>query len=146
MPAYLLRDPLIVRKSANEIKCLEDALWAERLDQSFRQVLADNLSAMLGSNQGYTSASEPDRGMVRVSVEVKQFDVDTQGRGTLIAWWHLTAPGSDKPVKGGQTRLSRAGPSPRGNPQAIATTLSALTADFSQELAQAIHQSAATRP
>ena len=146
MPPYLLRDSLVVRKSATEIQYLEQALWAERLDQSFRQTLADNLSTLLSSNQVSLSASERQEVRLKVSVEVKQFDVDTQGRGTLIAGWRVTAPGSDKTLSSGQAELSRAGPSPRGNPQAIATTLSALTAEFSRELAQGIRQSAERAP
>jgi uncharacterized lipoprotein YmbA len=146
MPSYLLRDAMVIRKSANEFEYLETALWAERLDQCFRQTLADNLSTLLRSNQVYTSASDRDRVMVRVSVEVTQLDVDTQGRGSLIAGWRLTLPGSEKPVKSGLARLNRPGPSPLANPQVIATTLSALTVDFSQELAQAIRETAQARP
>src|SRR5580698_3743920 len=47
MPAYLLRDSVAVRNGANEIEYLEDALWAERLDRSFQQTLALNLSKLL---------------------------------------------------------------------------------------------------
>jgi hypothetical protein len=77
-----------------------------------------------------------------VFINVEQFDIDTQGHGTLIASWRITAPGSEKLLKSGQTRLTRTGPVPRGKPQVIVATLSALTAEFSRELAQAIHQSA----
>jgi uncharacterized lipoprotein YmbA len=146
MPDYLLRDSIVVRKSDTEIEYLEEVLWAERLDQSFRQTLADNLSTLLRSNQLYASASERDRAMVKVSVEVKQFDVNTQGRGTLIAWWRVTGPGGNKTASSGEANLSRTGASPRGNPQVIATTLSELAAEFSQELAQAIRESAKVKP
>ncbi len=138
MPSYLLRDSMVVRKNADEVEYLETALWAERLDHSFRQTLAQNLSMLLASDRACLSASERDRLVVRVSVDVEQFDVDTEGRGTLLAAWRLTAVGADKPIKRGQVHLTRSGPSPRGNPQAIATTLSALTADFSREVAQGL--------
>jgi NTP pyrophosphatase (non-canonical NTP hydrolase) len=49
-------------------------------------------------------------------------------------------------VKSGLTRLARPGPAPLANPQAIATTLSALTAEFSGELAQAIREAAQAKP
>jgi uncharacterized lipoprotein YmbA len=132
MPSYLLREAMVVRKSANEFEYLEDALWAERLDRCFQRTLSNNLSSLLASDQVHE---------VRVSVEVEQLDVDTQGRGTLLAWWRLTLPGSEKSVKSGLTRLTRPGPTPLGNPQVIATTLSALTAQFSQELADVIGSS-----
>ena len=146
MPAYLLRNSIVVRKGANEIEYLEDASWGERVDQSFQQTLAANLSILLPSGRVYLSAWERDQVKVRVFVNVEQFDVDTQGRGTLIASWRITAPGSEKPLKSGQARLARPGPAPHGNPQVIVTTLSALTAEFSRELAQAIHQSAELTP
>ena len=146
MPSYLLRDSMVVRKSATELEYLEDALWAERLDQSFRQTLAANLSLLLASDQAQPSASERHQVGMRVSVEVEQFDVDTQGRGTLLAKWRLTFAGSDKPVNSGLARLTRPGPAPLADPQAIATTLSALTAELSHELAQAIRQTSQTKP
>jgi uncharacterized lipoprotein YmbA len=145
MPAYLLRDSMVIRKSANEVDYLETALWAERLDRSFRQTLEQNLWLLLASDPAYLSASEHDRVGVRVSVNVQRFDVDIEGRGTLLAIWRFTGVGADKPMNTGQVRLTRPGPSPRGNPQAITTTLSALTADFSREVFQALGESVHSR-
>jgi uncharacterized lipoprotein YmbA len=142
MPSYLLRDSMVVRKSAHEVEYLETALWAERLDQSFRHTLAENLSLLLAVDGAALPVSERDR--ARVSVDVEQFDVHTDGQGTLLAEWRLTT-GSNKPIKSGHVRLLRPGPSPRGNPQAIATTLSALVGEFSRELAQALLESAQAR-
>ena len=142
MPSYLLRDSMVVRKSADEVEYFETALWAERLDQSFRQTFAENLSLLLASDRAYLAAAERDRVALRVSVNVQQFDVDAEGRGTLLAEWRLTVAGADRPMKIGQAHWTRPGPSPRGNPQAIATTLSALLAEFSRELAQALREPA----
>ncbi len=145
MPDYLLRDSMVVRKGDNEFQYLETALWAERLDQSFRRTLSQNLSVLLASDRIYLNAAERDQGEVRVSVDVQQFDVDTEGRGTLLAVWRLTAVGANKPMKTGQVHLTRSGPSPRGNSQAIATTLSALLAEFSRDVAQALRESVQAR-
>jgi len=142
MPSYLLRDSMVVRKSADEVDYLETALWAERLDHSLRQTLSQNLSTLLASDGASVSASQRDRLVRRVSIDVEQFDVDTKGTGTLLAGWRLTAVGADKPMKIGQAHLTRPGPSPRGNPQTIAATLSALTEEFSRDLAQALRESA----
>ncbi len=142
MPPYLLRSSLAVRKGVGEIQYIEDALWAEPLDQDFQRTLAANLSRLLPTAQIYLSAWERDQVKVGVFVTVEQFDVDTQGRGTLSAWWRITFPGSDKPVKSGQVNLVQTGASPRGNPQAIVATLSALTADLSRLLAAGIRESA----
>jgi len=141
MPPYLLRKALVVRHGPGEIEYLEEALWGEKLDQTFQQTLAANLSTLLPSDRVYLSAWERDQVRVKVLVTVEQFDVDTKGRGMLIASWRITAPGTDKLLKNGQSRLARTGPPPRRNPQVIVTTLSALTAEFSRELTQAVQQS-----
>src|SRR5262245_16482120 len=47
MPSYLLRESLVVRKSASEFKYLDNARWAERLDQCFRRTLTEDLSSLL---------------------------------------------------------------------------------------------------
>ena len=146
MPSYLMRHSMTVRKGAAEIEYLENAVWAERLDQCFQRTFAANLSTLLPSDQVYLSAWERGQVMVRVFVNVEQFDVDTHGRGTLIASWRITAQANDKPLRIGQSRLARVGPAPHARPQVIATTLSALTAEFSREVAQAIHQSAEASP
>jgi len=141
MPSYLLRDSMALRNGANEIEYLEDALWAERLDQCFQRTLAANLSRMLSSERIYLADWGRDQVMLRLFVSVQQFDVDTYGHGALIAQWRITTPDSDVPLKSGHARLDRNGASPRGNPEVIATTLSGLAAEFSTELAQAIRES-----
>jgi len=142
MPSYLLRNSMAIRNGANEIQYLEDARWAERMDQCFQRALAANLSRLLPSDNIYLSDWGRDQVKVRVSINVQQFDVDTRGNGTLIAEWRINAPDSGTSFKSGQAKLTRTGASPRGNPEAIATTLGELTAEFSRELAQSIRESA----
>ena len=146
MPSYLLRNSMAVRNGGNEIEYIENARWAERLDQCFQRTLAANLSRLLPSDSVYVADSGRDQAQARVFINVQQFDVDTQGRGTLIAQWRITAPGSDTPLKSGEARLAQAGPSPHGNADVIATTLSDLAAEFSRELAQSIRESVKSSP
>jgi uncharacterized lipoprotein YmbA len=146
MPAYLMRDSMAVRDGANEIEYLEDALWAERLDRSFQQTLAINLSKLLPSDRIYLTDWGHDQVRASVYVSVQQFDVDSTGQGTLAAQWRINAPADNTPLKSGQIRLVQKGSSPRGHPEVIAATLSDLTAEFSRELAQAINESAKPKP
>jgi uncharacterized lipoprotein YmbA len=142
MPSQLLRDSMSVHSGANEVEYLENALWAERLDHSFERTLAVNLSRLLSSDSVYLAEWGRDQAMVRVSINVQQFEVDTRGTGTLVAQWRITAPEKDLLLKSGLARLSRTGASPRNKPEVIATTLSELEAEFSRQLAQAIRDSA----
>ena len=143
MPAYLLRDSIAVRNGLNEIEYLENALWAERLDQSFQRALAADLYRSCSATNDFPE-SERKWQRVRIFVTVDQFDVDTNGRGTLVAQWRIVASDANEPVTSGYTRLVRTGVSRRGNPAAIARTMSELTADFSSELTRSLSDSART--
>lgn len=142
MPPYLLRDSIAFRDGANEIGYLEDATWGERLDQCFQRTLAANLSQLLPSDSVYAVDSARNQTMMCVLVSMQQFDVDTRGRGTLIAQWSITVPEQELPFKSGRAELFKSGLPPRGHPEAIATTLSDLAANFSRQLAQALQESA----
>lgn len=142
MPSYLLRESMVIRKSASEYEVLDNAIWAEQLDEGFRRVLQDNMSSLLASDQGTLSATGRKEGTLRLSVEVEQFDVDTQGRGTLLAKWRISEPGAASPLKMDEAHLTRNGPAPRGDPQAVATTLSGLIGEFSRQVAEAVPRGA----
>ena len=146
MPPYLLHDSIAYRDGANEIGYLEDATWGERLDQCLQRTLVANLSQLLSSDNITTVDSGHNQTMMCVLVNVDQFDVDARGHGTLIAQWRITGPEKENPLKSGRAELSRAGPSPHGHPEAIATTLSDLAAAFSRDLAQSIRQFANSSP
>ena len=145
MPSYLLRDSMAVRNGENEIEYLEGALWGERLDQCFQRTLAANLSRLLPSDHVYLAESGREQVMVKMFINVHQFDVDTRGHGTLIAHWANHCPRQQRSLKSGHARLDRTGPSPRGNAQVIAMTLSDVAAEFSRDLAQSIRESVKSR-
>jgi uncharacterized lipoprotein YmbA len=140
MPSYLLHNSMALRKNSNEIEYLENAIWSERLDESFQRDLAANLIDLLHSDRIHLTDWGHDQVTVAVHINVQQFDVDMSGRGTLVAQWQITAPDRDVPVRSGRTRLERTGASPRGKPEVIAATLSDLVAQFSRDLAQSIRE------
>jgi uncharacterized lipoprotein YmbA len=140
MPSYLLRNSIAVRNGANEIEYLENALWSERLDESFQRDLAANLANLLPSDRIYLTDWAHDQVTLAVYINVQQFDVDINGHGTLIAQWRITGSGSDVPLKSGCARLDQTGASPRGKLEVIAEILSDLAAQFSRDLAHSIRQ------
>lgn len=145
MPSYLLRDSLAVRNGANEIEYLENAQWGERLDHCFQRTVAANLSRLLPSDNVYTTDWARNPVLLRVFINVQQFELDTEGHGILVAHWRITAAETDKLLKTGTARLNRTGGSPKRNPGAIAATLSDLTLAFSREMAQSIRENAKAR-
>ena len=146
MPSYLLRDSMAVRKSPTEIEYLDEARWSERLDQGFRRTVAADLSGLLSSERIYLTDWASGQVTMTVSITVEQFDVDTEGRGTLNAQWRITPSAGGIPSRDGNVRLVRTASPPRGNPEAIAATLSQLTSEFSRELADAIQDFASAKP
>src|SRR5262249_14248257 len=95
MPSYLLRSSMAVGNGDNEIEYLETARWGQRLDECFQQTLATDLSWLLPSDSVYLTDWAHNQVKVRLFVAVQQFDVDTRGRGALIAQWRIAPPDSD---------------------------------------------------
>jgi len=138
LPAYLFDTSLAVRKDTNEIDYLPLALWAERLDTGIQRVLAANFATLLSTDRVRLSTWRSEDVGAEVYVTIEQFDVDTSGRGVLVAWWRILSPGGEKTLKTGESRLSRQGPAPGANPSGAVATLSDLLAEHSRQLAQAI--------
>ena len=142
MPPYLTKSSIAYRKSANEVSYLENYLWAEPLNQSFQRTLAGNFAVLLPTDQIRLSAWQRSEVTVAVYVNVEQFDVDAQGRGTLIAWWRITSPDGDQVLRSGQSRLTKGSAASGGSPETWVATLNELTTDFSRALAGVIRECA----
>ena len=140
LPAYLFNTSLAVRTGTNEINYLPSVLWAERLDTGLQRVLAADLATLLPTDQIRLSAWRTEDVSAEVYATIQQFDVDSGGRGALVAWWRILSPGGEKTLKVGETRLARPGPAPETDPAGAVATLSDLVADFSRQLAQAVKE------
>ena len=81
MPSYLLRNSMIIRRGP-EIEYLDDAVWSERLDESFQRDLAANLGDLLPFRKYLSLDWAHDQVAVAVYINVEQFDVDINGLGT----------------------------------------------------------------
>ncbi len=143
LPAYLLKSNVAVRKSSHEIEYLENAFWAERVDQGLQRVLAADLTLLLPATQVRLSAWRREEVSQEVYVTVEQFDVDAAGQGVLVAWWRILSPGGEKVLQAGPCRVSRQGPPPGTDPQGATATLSELAAALARNVAQAIRPGAA---
>jgi uncharacterized protein len=138
LPAYLFGTSLAVRKGTNEVEYLPSALWAERLDTGFQRALAANLALLLPTDHIQLSAWQKDAVTAEIFVTLHQFDVDSTGRGVLVAQWRVLSPGGEKTLKTGTSRLSRQGPPPDADASGAVATLSELLAEFSRQMAQTL--------
>ena len=144
VPSYLFNSSLAIRRGTNEVDYSAPSFWAERLDTGLQRVLAADLAVLLPSDQIRLSAWETADVALEVYVTVDRFDVDAKGEGNLVAWWRIMSPGGTRILKAGESRLSRPGPAPDTDPSGAVATLSALAADLSRQLVDAIHQAATT--
>ena len=140
LPAYLLNTSLAVRQGTNEIDYSQVTLWAERLDTGIQRILAADLAALLPTDQIRLSAWRSEDVGAEVYVAIEQFDVDSSGNAVLVAWWRILSPGGEVTLKAGESRFTRAGPSPDANPSGAIATLSDLMADLSRQLAQVLNE------
>jgi uncharacterized lipoprotein YmbA len=138
VPAYLFNSSMAVRKGTNEIVYSTSALWAEHLDSGIQRVLAANLATLLHTDRVRLSAWRTEDVSAEVYVAIEQFDVDTGGKAAMAAWWRILAPGGEKTLKAGTSRLERQGPAPETDPSGAVGTLSELLAEFSRQLAQTV--------
>lgn len=143
LPDYLLKTSLAVRAGSHEITYLESSLWAERLDTSFQRTLAANLAVLLPTDRVRLSSWSRDEVSRVVYVSVDRFDVDSQGTGTLVAWWRITSGSADRSLASGEFRDIQSGPTPSQRPDAIAATLSRLTDQLGRSIAIALRESLA---
>ena len=141
LPDYLMKPSLAVRSGTNEISYLESSLWAERLDTCFQRTLAANLSVLVPTDKIRLSSWSRDEVSYAVYVSVDRFEVDSEGTGTLIAWWRIASNSTAHPPVSGAFQKIQPGPSPSQHPEAMATTLSRLTDSFSQRIAEALRDS-----
>jgi uncharacterized lipoprotein YmbA len=143
VPGYLVNTSFAVRRGTNEIDYLPLVVWAERLDNGLQRVLAANIATLLPTDKVRLSGWRSDEISAEVYVSLQQFDVDAKGHATLTAWWRILSPSGDKTLKSGETRLTREGPGPDGDPSGAVGALSELAGEFSRQLTAAIKESAA---
>jgi uncharacterized lipoprotein YmbA len=141
MPGYLSTKALTMRQRNNEIVHLEPLVWAERLDTALQRVLAQDIGALIPTDQVRLSRWAPEAVAVEVDVNVDRFDVDSRGEGILMAWWRLLSPGDEKVIASGRFSASRKGPSPNTDPLGATALMSNLASDLAETLARAIKES-----
>jgi uncharacterized lipoprotein YmbA len=100
LPIYLDRSQIVTRISRNELEMNEFHRWAEPLKENFFRVLAENLSVLLET----VDVSIYPRRMLtpvdyQVGIDVTRYDVTSDGKALLIAYWAVMGEGQNILVK-----------------------------------------------
>jgi uncharacterized lipoprotein YmbA len=138
LPGYLFARSMVMRQGASEVVYLDTAFWAERLDSGLQRAIAVNLATLLPTIQVRLSTWQPEEVSAELYLTVERFDVDVSGECALQAWWRIVPAGGGEVWKAGQFQAVRAGPAPDVDPDGATASMSALAADLSRDLAQAL--------
>lgn len=136
-PAYLQRAPIVTRIGPNEITLSESYRWGEPLDANFARVLAQNLAALMATDQilffpWYGGASLN----YAIQISVAEFEVDTGGEAHLRARWKIVDPASEKVLRTTQSDWQQAATD--SSPDAAVAALSSLVEKLSREIANGL--------
>jgi len=104
VPAYLLRPHIVTRDGRNTIEVAEYDRWASSLQEGLAWAVAENLSALSGSERVVSGVDTADRNAAyRVTVNVRRFEGRAKERFNLAATWTVKAPGDKGTVTEGRT-------------------------------------------
>ncbi|MBN2886041.1 MAG: membrane integrity-associated transporter subunit PqiC [Chromatiaceae bacterium] len=137
-PRFLDHAQIVTRASAHRLALDEFERWGGTLEDDFSRVLSENLSALLGTGRVLVLPSDwrapLDR---RIGAEVLAFEGMPDGQARLKVRWMLQDPNQEGPPLMRVTQYSGALSAP-GDTEALITTLSALLAEFSRDVAEAV--------
>jgi len=134
---YLDRNDLAIRLSADEIRYSDGERWAEPLERNVTNVLASNLSRLLGTARVFAYPQPP--GLLpayQIDVEIGRLDTTRGGEATLAAHWTIAELGTRDLLASRDSYLTRAAAG-SGTPAAVAA-LSGVLAELSQEIASTV--------
>jgi uncharacterized protein len=137
-PDYLDRAEVVTRVEPNRLEVSQDSHWAGPLKTDFSRILSENLTTLLGTERivsfPWYSSTHLD---YQIAINVERFESDSQGNANLRARWSILAPKSGKVLDRGQSDLNAPGAT---NGTQSAAALSRVLADFSRQIAIAVHQ------
>ncbi|MBF0461509.1 MAG: membrane integrity-associated transporter subunit PqiC [Magnetococcales bacterium] len=135
IPPYLNRPQIVTRSSENHLDLAQSELWGDNLRENISRVLLENLSALLGTDRIASPTSLPqERPALRIVTQVSQFERGADGRIVLRVRWRLVSNQTGKTLAVQQGQFVSE-PVEADNYEGIATSMSGLLLQWSQEMA-----------
>jgi uncharacterized protein len=134
LPEYLDRDEVVTRVGPNRLELSNQDRWAEPLDNNFKQVIAQDLTQLLGTH-AITFFPWPGTTHVdyQVRIEVYRFETDSAANAQLVAHWQVL-DGSGKLLFANDSNLNEQAST--GEP--VAAVLSRTVYALAQQIASAL--------
>ena len=140
LPEYLDQDQIVNRISQNRFVLSENDRWAEPLAHNVANVLAENLSMLLQTDEVTVHPwPGPQRPSHQLEIEVLRFETDTTGTAHLTARYFLRDVATGQTIATKEARLT-ATATDRSTEQSVASLSKAL-GDFSVGIANVIRES-----
>jgi len=135
---YLNRPHIVTRGESVRINIAEYDRWLEPLSKSFQRTVANNLAALLGSDQVFVFPAQIELGTgYTLPAKVTRFDTDSAGLATLEIQWLIKNSDKKVVVPGRRSRYTSQASDPHDY-QSIVTALSQLIGAFSQDAGAAL--------
>ena len=133
-PAYLAREEIVTRTSANKVDISDIERWAEPLDKNFVTVLAQDLGSQLGAHVKTFPWYRPSNLDYQIALDISRFDTDTTGTAQLMGRWDIEDPDGNAILNSGEINITDAAQTG----ETKAATLSRAVGDLGTQLAGAI--------
>ena len=140
LPGYLDQDEIVNRISQNRFALSENDRWAEPLAHNVANVLAENLSMLLATDDATVHTwPGPQRPSHQLEIEILRFETDTTGTAHLAARYFLREVASGQTITTKEVWLTGAA-TDRSTEQSVAS-LSKVLGEFSVGIANVIRES-----
>ena len=142
LPAYLDRSQMVSQTDANQLQMDEFERWAGGLSPNINDVMAENLSRMLGTDKVVThpwARAVPVQ--YQVALDIRRFDVTQDNKVYLLAQWRLFMDDGKKLLEIKRTELIQ--PVNGSSYSARAAAQSVALAELARQIAESIRQHAA---
>jgi uncharacterized lipoprotein YmbA len=142
LPSYLDRPQLVTRASPNRLAFAEFDRWAESLKEMFPRTLAENLSALLGTDLVFVVPLRRSPKLdYQVAVDVLRFDMGTDGQAVLSARWTIFGEDGKEVLRLRKSVLTEQ-VVPGGDLEGMVVAMSRAVEALSREIARAIQSAA----
>lgn len=139
LPKYLDRPQVVTRPGVYAVAVDEFNRWVEPLEDMVPRVLAENLSALLATDQVVLfSQRRLLDAAYQVEATIYRFDLDDRGAVVLTAQWNLVGRTKDTVIVSRKSTVTSVPPG--DGAEAVAAAMSAALADLSREIAGALIQ------
>lgn len=137
IPGYLDREDLVIRVAQNRFDVAQNDRWIEPLEESLSRVLTQNLYTLLGSERIVRYPWPASRRITQqVEVEIFRFEPTAEGEAELSARWAVNDTAAKQALAGKSSFFKR--PIKGPSREAAVDAMSALLADLSREIAEAV--------